>query len=176
MNLPPNLISKLDAMCYEMGHNIKRSDVIKSACEWYATAYEANGRKLLIKRDMQRMMAAVAEKSKPQPPPPDSMPTPQDHRPPSTYTMSLGKNCDELLAYLSEHLFPDADPKNRGAYIARFILMQAMIDSDDVLVRAIAASEYAESEGLDYNDYMDAQVQFAIKKAKRRHRPNRRAK
>lgn len=90
--------------------------------------------------------------------------------------MSLGKNCDELLAFLSDYLYPDVDPKNRGASIARFILMQAMIDSDDVLVRAVAAFEYAKNEGLDYNDYMDAQVQFAIKKAKKRHRPNRRAK
>lgn len=104
------------------------------------------------------------------------MPTPQQHQPPTTYQFKLGKNCDELLAHLSEHLFLTEDPIHRPATIARFILLQALIDCDSVLERAMAAGEYTVAEDLPYLAYMDAQVQFATKKARKRFRQSRRAK
>ena len=93
-----------------------------------------------------------------------------------TYTMSLGKNCDELLAYLAKHILPNNDPIQRPATLARILLMQALIDSDSVLERAVASINYANQEGLNCITYMDSQVQFATKKAQKRLRARRKAK
>lgn len=56
IRISAELKEKLREICEEIGHKLSRTDLVEWACEWYAAAYEANGRRPLTTRDMQGLM------------------------------------------------------------------------------------------------------------------------
>lgn len=63
IRISAELKEKLREICTEIGHNLSRTDLVEWACEWYAAAYEANGRRPLTQRDMQGLMEYLRGKA-----------------------------------------------------------------------------------------------------------------
>lgn len=152
MNLPPKLISKLDAMCSESGHNIKRAGMIEWACEWYAAAYEANGRRLLTKRAMQGLIADVDEKS--------------------NYVIQMGPKAHEILSRVAARVLPDVvDPDNAATTLAKLLVLHALCDLENSIKKVEVTERYVEAEGItDKYEFLEDQAECKSGKVLRKYR------
>lgn len=56
IRISAELKEKLREICDEIGHGLTRTDLVEWACEWYAAAYDANGRRPLTSKDMADLM------------------------------------------------------------------------------------------------------------------------
>jgi hypothetical protein len=56
IRISSELKEKIREICDEIGHGLTRTDLVEWACEWYAAAYDANGRRPLTSKDMADLM------------------------------------------------------------------------------------------------------------------------